>query len=343
MASDSGVGTEAYLGALEARAGDAPALEASTQLELLLVVAPQVVLYPGATLPMRAPRHSALEVLLRSSGDALLAVSSNQPTAGDVCCVARLERAAPLADNATELVAVARGVARGTVLALRPGGVLLSVLPEAADRPQQPPMMSAHAHASVWRSHRPEALAARLRAAPALLAVADAASLASLTPAELSWAAASKLPLDACERRALLQEPSAAVRLHRLLVLVSEDAVLRCASCGVHWASGEDVVASGATDAFVNAHGYVHDMCTVSTARNLFVQGRPTAQDSWFAGHAWQIASCRACLAHAGWLFTAVPHATELPHLPAAFWGLRRGAFTHAARHAATPETSARE
>lgn len=339
MASDSGGGAEAYLGALEARCGDAQALEASRQLELLLFVAPQVVLYPGATLPMRAPRHSALEVLLRGAGDALLAVSSDEPNVGDVCCVARLERAAPLADDTAELVAVVRGVARGTVLALRPGGkLLISVLPEAADRPQQPPMMSAHA-ASVWRNHRPEALAARLRASPALLAVADAASLASLTPAELSWTAASKLPLDADERRALLQEPSAAVRLHRLLAMVSEDAALCCASCGVHWASGEHVVATGATGAFVNAHGYVHDMCTVSKAQNLFVQGRPTAQDSWFAGHAWQIASCRSCLSHAGWLFTAVPNAAHLPDLPAAFWGLRRGAFTHAARTAATPET----
>ena len=334
------LGADGYLGALERRAGDASVLDGASPLELPLVLAPQVVLLPGGTLPMREhpahPRWAMLDALLRGAGDALLAVAHELPRPGEVCCVARIERAARHTGDQAALVAVARGVARAAVLSVRGGGdgapvAVLRLLLEATDRPLQPPALSAHAGA-VWRSHRPEALAARLRSAPALLAVADAAVLASLSPAELSWHAAARLPLDARERHALLQEASAAVRLHRLLAAVGEDAVLCCASCGARWADGKHVLTTGATGAFVNPHGYVHDMLTVHRAGNLVTYGAPTAQDSWFPGHAWQIAHCRSCLEHAGWRFTAVPQAAQLPHLPAAFWGLRQGAFTHAAR-----------
>ena len=346
--SGSGVAESAagaYLpGVLEPRHAEGGlALDASAQLSLPLLVTPQVVLFPGATLPLRehaaSPRWAVLDALLRGSGAALLATASDQPRPGEICCVARIERAARVAGDGSELVAVARGVARAELLSVSSGDddaplVTLQLLPEAADRPQQPPMLSAHAATSLWRTHRPEALAARLRRAPALMALTDAAHLATLTPAELSWHAAAKLPLDVHERRALLQEASAAVRLHRLLAAVGEDAVLRCASCGAHWADGEDVLATATAGAFVNPHGYVHDVLPVRDASNLSAHGQPTARDSWFAGHAWQIAHCR-CFAHAGWRFTAVPRATQLAHLPVAFWGLRQGAFTHAAREAA--------
>ena len=357
---------EGYLGALvRVDGGPLDPPEAGATLEVPLFVLPHVVLLPGATVSLRETpalaRWAALDALLRAPW-ALFAVASGRPAAGEVCCLARVESAARRAgDEATgdeaALVAVARGVARAAVLSFRNGETPLAtvrVLPEA-DRPHQPPPGSAHAATGLWRSNRPAALAARLRAAPALLAaVSDAAALSSLSPAELSWHAAATLPLDARERHSLLQEPSCAVRLHRLLAAVSEESVLCCASCGVHWADGKHVLATGATGAFVNPHGYAHDMLTVREARNVLVEGRPTRESSWFQGHAWSIAHCRSCVAHAGWLFTAVPgrQADGGPHvrrgadaggaargqgppaqqaqLPAAFWGLRQGAFTHA-------------
>ena len=332
------VGAAGYLGVLEPRpAEDGLPLDAEVTLPLL--VTPQVVLFPGATLPLRehatSPRWRMLDTMLRGSGAALLATACHDELgAGDVCCVARIERAARLEGDATELVAVARGVARAELLSMSASGddATLRLLHEAADRPQQPPMLSAHAATSVWRAHRPEALAARLRSAPALMALTDAAQLAALTPAELSWHAASKLPLDVRERHALLQEASATVRLLRLLAVMGEEAVLRCASCGARWADGQHILDTGSTGAFVNPHGYVHDMLTVSGGSNLFAQGAPVTRDSWFQGFAWQIAHCLSCFSHAGWLFTAAPGAArdaQGARLPKAFWGLRQGSFTH--------------
>jgi Lon protease-like protein len=343
------LGAAGYLGVLEPRAEDRPPLDA--QLSLPLLITPQVVLFPGATLPLRehaaSPRFAMLDALLRGSGEALLACACDDPQPGEVCCVARIERAARLQDDATELVAVARGIARAELLSLSASSgytplATLQVLREL-DRPQQPPLLSAHAATSVWRAHRPDALAARLRSAPALMALTAAAQVAGLSPAELSWHAASKLPLDVRERRALLQEESTTVRLLRLLAVVGDGAVLRCASCSTLWADGKHILATGATGAFVNPHGYVHDMVVVEAASNLFASGPPVARDSWFPGFAWQIAHCLSCFSHAGWLFTAMPTETRdavegapathntnpLPRLPPAFWGLRQGSFTH--------------
>ena len=333
------LGAAGYLGVLEPRAAD-DGLAPDAQLSLPLMVTPQVVLFPGATLPLRehvtSPRFAVLDALLRGSGAALLAFACVDPRPGEVCCVGRIERAARLEGDAAELVAVARGVSRAELLSLSASGgdaplATLQLLSDA-DRPQQPPVLSAHAATSVWRTHQPMALAARLRSAPALTALTDAASVAGLTPAELSWHAASKLPLDVRERRALLQEASTSVRLLRLLAVVSGDAVLRCASCHALWADGKHILATGATGAFVNPHGYVHDMLTVGAASNLFAHGSPEARDSWFQGFAWQIAHCLSCFTHAGWLFTAVPAARRDAlgeRLPQAFWGLRQGSFTH--------------
>jgi hypothetical protein len=44
-------------------------------------------------------------------------------------------------------------------------------------------------------------------------------------------------------------------------------------------------------------------------ARAVLLHGSPTAQDSWFPGYAWTIASCARCLNHLGWKFTLVQEA----------------------------------
>ncbi len=139
-----------------------------------------------------------------------------------------------------------------------------------------------------------------------------------------------RIALHAAPDQALLAAPHTCARLHRLLRLVSRLGELRCATCAAPWASARDGIAlspEGAGGAFVNAHGYVHDMLTVRTVRGLGVQGRPTTQDSWFPGYAWTIAHCAHCYAHAGWRFT--PAAAQPDAAASTFWGLRRGAFNH--------------
>ncbi len=112
---------------------------------------------------------------------------------------------------------------------------------------------------------------------------------------------------------------------------------LRCAACGDLWALATDGVcmsADGAGGTFVNAHGYVHDMATLRSARGVRAHGRPTAEDSWFPGFAWSLAHCAGCYAHAGWRFTAVPGMQGAGAGAGAlqmFWGLKRGAFAQVA------------
>lgn len=53
----------------------------------------------------------------------------------------------------------------------------------------------------------------------------------------------------------------------------------------------------------------VHQTTTVwrlLDPRAALLHGAPTAQDSWFPGYAWSIASCARCLNHLGWRFTRV-------------------------------------
>lgn len=42
----------------------------------------------------------------------------------------------------------------------------------------------------------------------------------------------------------------------------------------------------GAIGAYVNAHGYVHETLTLSSARGMRVAGHPQTENSWFPGYA---------------------------------------------------------
>ena len=61
----------------------------------------------------------------------------------------------------------------------------------------------------------------------------------------------------------------------------------------------------GAGGAFVNPHGYVHDMITLQQARHVVLEGDPELQHSWFEGYAWTIAYCGGCSNH---LVGSEPH-----------------------------------
>jgi len=98
---------------------------------------------------------------------------------------------------------------------------------------------------------------------------------------------------------------------------------LRCARCGREIADPRDVFAmhaGGALGAFVNPHGYLHEVVTVRRACGLVRIGEPTLEATWFPGFAWTLALCGACGAHVGWHFSG----------EGSFWGLRRPAITGA-------------
>ena len=54
----------------------------------------------------------------------------------------------------------------------------------------------------------------------------------------------------------------------------------------------------GTGGAFVNSHGYVHDMVTLHRATNATCEGEPETEHSWFPGYAWTIAYCAGCTNH---------------------------------------------
>ena len=54
----------------------------------------------------------------------------------------------------------------------------------------------------------------------------------------------------------------------------------------------------GTGGAFVNSHGYVHDMITLHRATNATYEGEPETEHSWFPGYAWTIAYCAGCTSH---------------------------------------------
>ncbi len=74
---------------------------------------------------------------------------------------------------------------------------------------------------------------------------------------------AANLPLGPQQRQQLLEAGCAAQRLQAELQLLRQLRHLRCAICGDRLAASADVFSltpEGVGGAFVNAHGYVHDM-----------------------------------------------------------------------------------
>ena len=168
--------------------------------------------------------------------------------------------------------------------------------------------------ASVYEAFDAVRLAERVRHTPFVaLTVKDVASLPR-DPESLSYAVASRMPLDASDRWRALVTTTTTERLRLLLRCLAESAAcdlsLTCRRCGVAVAKMSDIVVvsdGGATGSYVNPGGVVHDMVTVrprNAGRELRLHGDPSAEHSWFPGYRWTIATCGTCGVHVGWRFT---------------------------------------
>ena len=182
----------------------------------------------------------------------------------------------------------------------------------------------------VRANHDPTALAAKLRASPAWALLLGGGGgkqpLASppRDPVAFSFWAASRVPADAGCRYDVLALPLAADRLRALAALLESsravaEAPLACSRCGSVVARLGNLAAvseEGATSGvYVNPHGALHDMITVSAVEprpgatrggrsSLAMRGEPETAHSWFPGFAWTVANCARCHAHVGWRFT---------------------------------------
>lgn len=145
-------------------------------------------------------------------------------------------------------------------------------------------------------------------------------------PCRFSYWVASSLLLDDKLRLEMLSYDNPVQRLRCELAILRDCRVLTCKECNHKMADRSDVFSmsqSGPQGAYVNPHGYVHEMITVRKATGVYLNGRPSTLYSWFPGYAWTILQCSGCHCHVGWKFTASNKAL----LPKKFWGLCRAAI----------------
>lgn len=146
-------------------------------------------------------------------------------------------------------------------------------------------------------------------------------------PDILSFYIASKLPVSESRRQELLEIDGISYRLQREIQLLKSFNLIRCKLCQSLIAKRSDMVvmsSDGPLNAYVNPHGFVHEVITVYNATGLALQGFPCKEHSWFPGYAWTITNCATCESNMGWLFTA----TKKNLLPRSFWGIRSSQVT---------------
>ncbi|XP_070016101.1 uncharacterized protein [Nicotiana sylvestris] len=143
-----------------------------------------------------------------------------------------------------------------------------------------------------------------------------------MKPDLLSFHIASKMPVSVSTRQELLEIDGISYRLRREIELLESFDCIRCKTCELLIARRTDMLvmsSEGPLGAYVNPHGFVHEIMTLFKANGLAVIGNPVKEYSWFPGYAWSIAECASCETQLGWLFTA----TKKKLKPRSFWGIR--------------------
>jgi len=81
---------------------------------------------------------------------------------------------------------------------------------------------------------------------------------------------------------------------------------LLCYRChSIITSESEQVWLNGASVHYrTNLAGIGYRFFSFHTAPGCSISGMPTDEYTWFAGYQWQIASCRQCREHLGWVFT---------------------------------------
>ncbi|KAL4604485.1 hypothetical protein ACB092_10G196800 [Castanea dentata] len=141
-------------------------------------------------------------------------------------------------------------------------------------------------------------------------------------PDLLSFYIASKIPVSESTRQELLEIDGISYRLRREIELLESVNLIRCKICKTEIARRSDMLvmsSEGPLGAYVNPHGFVHEIMTLYRATGLALRGLPETEYSWFPGYAWTITNCVACETQMGWLFTA----TNKKLKPRSFWGIR--------------------
>lgn len=141
-------------------------------------------------------------------------------------------------------------------------------------------------------------------------------------PDILSFHIASKIPVSESTRQELLEIHGISYRLRREIELLESFDRVRCKICRTIIGKRSDMLVmsdEGPLGAYVNPHGYVHEIMTLYKAVGLALMGSAVKEDSWFPGYAWTIVYCATCECQMGWRFTA----TNKKLKPRSFWAIR--------------------
>jgi len=81
--------------------------------------------------------------------------------------------------------------------------------------------------------------------------------------------------------------------------------MLRCAACSaaITRTDARTEIGGAHEHAFMNPAGIAFRIGCFSVAPGCVGVGEEETYWSWFPGHAWRVAACRACRAHLGWSF----------------------------------------
>jgi len=81
---------------------------------------------------------------------------------------------------------------------------------------------------------------------------------------------------------------------------------LLCRQCGqvITHCSAQIAVEGQHAHTFANPHGIVFEIGCYKSADGCDPMGPSSAEFSWFPGYYWQIAVCRCCRIHLGWIFS---------------------------------------
>uniref|UniRef100_A0A1D1YFS3 Protein cereblon n=1 Tax=Anthurium amnicola TaxID=1678845 RepID=A0A1D1YFS3_9ARAE len=107
-------------------------------------------------------------------------------------------------------------------------------------------------------------------------------------PDLLSFHIASKLPLSESTRQELLEIHGISYRLRKEIQLLECFNHVRCKNCRTLIGNRSDMVvmsSDGPLNAYVNPHGYVHEIMTLNKVTGLALRGSPVKEHSWFPGY----------------------------------------------------------
>ncbi|UXI23352.1 eukaryotic translation initiation factor 6 [Sarcoptes scabiei] len=141
-----------------------------------------------------------------------------------------------------------------------------------------------------------------------------------------SYFVAMSIPFPDAIKIRLLQMDCVNFRLRLEYLLLNMNFKFICSTCTASICDRSSLLVMsklGSSGVFVNSHGIIHELYTVSKVSNIERYSEYDENFSWFPNYGWIIFNCRLCKTHLGWEFK-----TKNPDLsPQTFFALTKNAI----------------